>query len=192
MGNGREHLCRADVGPAEHAHPAVRMRQGGGPLHRVVPVTRLVLERVPLAFGGVAAPDILDDDDVSAGGCLQPESVLPVLVVGRALEEHGEATLCTRSVDVSPQGHTVAHLHGHVGLEDNSVWLSGRPDGRGEQQIHQCDAGDNTGSEHDAVLPFEKPRQRIRTVAPHACAAARGCPDDHTRVDGATLPTQDR
>ena len=72
------------------------------------------------------------------------------------------------------------------------VWLSGRPDGRGEQQIHQCDAGDNAGSGHDAVLPFEKPRQRIRTVAPHACAAARGCPDDHTRVDGATLPTQDK
>ena len=85
-----------------------------GPLHRVVAIVRLVLERVPLAFGRVAAAHVLDDDDVSAGGGLQSESGVAVLVVGRALEEHGKACRPRGPVDVGAKRHAVAHLHGHV------------------------------------------------------------------------------
>ena len=157
MGGRGEHLRRADVRAAEHAHPPVCMWQGRRPLDRVVPVVRLVPEGVPLALGGVATADILNDDDVSPGGCFQPESVISVLVVRRALQEHGKAAVRSGPVDVSPQRHAVAHLHGHVGLEDNGVRLGGGPDGRGDQPIHQCDGGDDAGSVHDALLEFEKP-----------------------------------
>ena len=70
---------------------AVRIGQRRRPLHRVVAVVGFVLERVPLALRGVAPADVLDDDDVAAGGALHPEAAVTVLVVGRALQQHGVA-----------------------------------------------------------------------------------------------------
>ena len=98
--------------------------------------------------------------------------MVSVLVVRRALEEHGEAALRRGPVDVSPQRHAVAHLHGHVGLEDNGIWLGGGSGGRGEQQIHQCDAGDDADSVHDAVLWFEKPGAAYQKNGGATCAWA--------------------
>ena len=65
MRNRRQHLGRAHIRSAPHADFAVRIRQRRRPFHGVVTIVRFVLERVPLSVRGVAAADVLNDDDVS-------------------------------------------------------------------------------------------------------------------------------
>ena len=68
----------------------LELGQRGGPFDGVVAVVGLVLEGIPLALGGVAAADILHDDEIATSGGGAAEVGGVVFVVGRALEEHGE------------------------------------------------------------------------------------------------------
>ena len=61
---GSQHLRGPDIGAAKHSDLAVGVRQRCRPLHGVISVVRLVQERIPLPIRGVAAPNILDDDDI--------------------------------------------------------------------------------------------------------------------------------
>ena len=90
MSDGGQHLRGADVGAATHADLAVGIGQRGRPLHRVVAVIRFVLEGVPLAVGGVAAADVLNDDDVAASGApFTPKPAESRLSYGVRSEEPG-------------------------------------------------------------------------------------------------------
>ncbi len=139
MRDGGQHLGGAHVGPAEHADLAVRVGQGRCPLHRVVPVVRLVLERVPLALGRVPPAHVLDDDDVAARRGHHAESVAAVLVVRRALEKDGERAVGPGAVDVGLQRHAVPHLDRHARLERHRELVVGPA---GNAAVQQDDGHD--------------------------------------------------
>ena len=65
MRNGRQHLGCAHIRSAPHAYFAVRVRQRRRPLHGIVTIVRFVLERIPVTIRGVAAADVLNDDNIS-------------------------------------------------------------------------------------------------------------------------------
>src|SRR4030095_4688976 len=98
-----------------------------------VAVVRLVRERVPLAFRPIAAAHVLDDDDVAARGGFQAEALPAVLVVRRALEEHGKLPLSFRTVYIRTQRDAIAHRHLDAELGDDrsvlgAVARNARPD----------------------------------------------------------------
>ena len=119
MADRSEHLRGADIGTAQHADLAVRMRQCGGPLHRVVAIIDLVLEGVPLAVGGVAAAHILHHHHEAARNCLGRKFSGSVLVVGGPLQKHRERTLADWAIDVGLERDAVARLHRDVVLEED-------------------------------------------------------------------------
>ena len=116
MANGREHLRRAHIRAAEHAHLAVGVRQRCGPLYSVVAIFGLVLEGVPLAFAGVAAAHILHYHHEAALHCLLRKVRRVVLVVGRALQQHGKRPIARGPVNIGIERDAVACLHRDVAL----------------------------------------------------------------------------
>ena len=117
VADGCEHLRGSNVGPAEHADFAVRIRQRGSPFDGVVAVVGLVFEGIPLALGGVAAAHILHDDEVATrrGGAAKVGCV--VLVIGRALQQRRVFAIARGVVDVRTQGDAVAGLHGDAAFD---------------------------------------------------------------------------
>src|SRR5436189_2118912 len=88
--DGCKHLGCSNIRPAEHSDAAIGVWQRSGPFDCVVAIIRFVLERVPLAFRGVATAHILKDDDITAGGGLQPKRYAIVFVVRSALQQNGK------------------------------------------------------------------------------------------------------
>ena len=134
VADGGEHLRGSDVGTAEHADFAVGVGERGGPFDGVVAVVGLVLEGIPLALRGVAAADILDDDEVATQGGATAEFNAVVFVVGRALEECGEFSIARRVVDVCAEGDAVAGLHGDSALDGDIGRLCGGEGGSGDDE----------------------------------------------------------
>ena len=111
-----------DVGRAVHADFAVRARQCGRPLHRVVPVVAVVSELAEGARGCSLAPNILDDNEIAVRG--EPIGALVArrldlrarLAVLGAHEDHRNRVGGVRPVDVGAEHGSVAHPGGYVGL----------------------------------------------------------------------------
>ena len=138
VADGGEHLRGSDVGSAEHADFAVGVGKRGGPLDGVVAVVGLVLEGIPLALGGVAAADVLHDDEVSAGGGGAAEFGGVVLVIGRALEEDGIFAIAGGMVDVGVEGDAVAGLHGDAVFYGDVGAVCARAMGARQRAIRMC------------------------------------------------------
>ena len=101
--------------------------ESGSPLDGVVAVVGLVLEGIPLAFGGVAAADVLHYDEIATRGGGEAEGSGIVLVVGRALKKRGIFAVTGGVVDVGVEGDAVAGLHGDaVFYGDVGVFARGR------------------------------------------------------------------
>ena len=132
MADGGEHLRGAYVGSAPHADFAVGGWQRGGPFDGVETVFSFVLEGIPLALGGIAAADILNDDEVSACGGAAAEFSTVVLVVGGALKERGELAFADGVIDVCPEGYAIAGLHGDAALDGDVSGLCGCECGSGK------------------------------------------------------------
>jgi hypothetical protein len=130
--NGSQHLRGAHVRPAEHAHSSVGIRKSGGPLDGVISVIGLVLERVPLTLGGVAATHVLDYDDESASGAFEAEINVIVLVIGCALHENGKLAVGGGMVNVGAEDNAVAHFDGNVALVGDRVLVGGMSERDGE------------------------------------------------------------
>jgi hypothetical protein len=168
MRDGREHLRRADVRAAEHPDLAIRVRQRARPLHRVVPVVGLVLERVPLALGRVAPAHVLDDDHVAARGGAKSELAVAVLVVGRPLQQHRVLPVVFRAVDVGVERDAVTHLDRHVGLERDAVVVGG-PNGAEGDKDGARDDEDGLTSIHGAAAYQMTKRVGGRTSVRPSC-----------------------
>ena len=116
-----EPLGRADVRAAEHADLAVRPRLGGRPRDRIGAILALVDERRERPAGPEPAAAVLADDDVTgfhemAGVDAGDWDV--GAVVGRALQEHGQALGRIGPVDVRRELRAVACRDAHVALDD--------------------------------------------------------------------------
>ena len=116
MSNRRQHLGGANVRSAEHPDFAIGIRQRRRPLDRVITVVGFVLERVPLAFGGVAAAHVLKNDHKAARSALQAEIHAIVFVIRRALQQHRELAVGGGTVNIGSKRHAIAHLHGDIPL----------------------------------------------------------------------------
>ena len=185
MERRRQPLRRARVREPVHPDLAVRLRQPGRPLDRVVAVGRLAAERVPHAVGLVLPADVLLDHDEAAHAICLGASVVaaqgPVLVVGDALQDDGERAGLVGREYVRPQDGAVPHLRLDVHLRrDRAVadrhrlrgpatplreeQAPGRPDERGEE----CRAHD----EHETTTAHDDSFD----VRAHAatCACRRG------------------
>ena len=157
MGDGREHLRRAHVGPGKHAHLAVGVGQRGDPLHGVVAVVGLVFEGIPLTLGGVAAAHILHNHQVATRGSLAGEVGGAVLVVGCALEQRWVFALAGWAVDVGTQGDAVAGLHGDALLDHD---LDRRRGGHGSSLAQGGDGGlkgEGEGEKAKSLFQQENP-----------------------------------
>ena len=125
MGDGCQHLCRAHVGGAKHSNLAIGIRQRRGPLYRVVAVIGFVFEGVPLAFGRIAAANVLKDDDESACCRTNAEVHAVVLVVRRALQQHGKFSVRRWPINISSENNAVAHLRFYATFDRYGICFGG-------------------------------------------------------------------
>src|SRR5215470_13155686 len=116
-----EPLHRTGIGEAEGANDAVGPGLNGGPLNGVVAVATFVLVRVEVAFGFVAAADVLDDDGVAACHGFEesgPRVWRAVFAVRRAIDENWEFPFASGKHYVGAKRGAVAHFYRDVFSHD--------------------------------------------------------------------------
>jgi len=121
----REPLRRAHVRRAVGADVAVGPALARGPLDRVVAVARFVGKAIPHTRRGEPPAAILHHHVVTGFGGAQSveragEHSGHRLVVGRAVEEHGQLVGSVGAEEISAQHASVAHGHFDISLDDNS------------------------------------------------------------------------
>src|SRR5262249_28005464 len=147
---------------------------GGGPLHGVVPVVRLVPERVELALRLVAAARVLEDDDVA----VRREYYARVrrgAVVGRALQEDGELSGRVGPVHVRDELHAVAHRDLDPALDRHPMLAEGRRGpGRGRTAPEHDDRRRPPQATYRQRAPLHRSDLRsLTTRSPSLASAAR-------------------
>ena len=129
---GHEVLHHPHIGRTRHSNLATGPGPGPQPGDRVAPILGLVALAVPLPFGVVLAPAILDGEGKAVlHVVLAPLGKLGGLAPVRGPDEdHRVASGSCRPVDVGGQPHSVAHRHHDVLLDDDAaVW--------GLRQVHR-------------------------------------------------------
>ena len=88
------------------------------------PSCGIVDDQSPDPLTGIAAADVIGDDDIAPLGVIAAFAAGAVLVIGRAGQEGGEPprsrrALPGRPIDVGCQADSVAHRDHHVLLDDD-------------------------------------------------------------------------
>ena len=119
----REHLSRAHVRAAEHAHLAVGVVKRSSPFDRVVSVLTLVTEGIELAAGIKTATGVLQHDDIAARSQEGAgRSVAPV--VRCALEQDRKLAGSRGAIDICHQCDPVAHPDRYAGLHMDLIFFA--------------------------------------------------------------------
>src|SRR5208283_4966789 len=118
LGDSCEHLRRAHIRGAHHAHLAIRIRKRRSPFDRIVAVGLLVFEGIPFSLRSVAAANILNDDNVTARDHLEDGCYGPVhaFVIWSAHEDDRKCIGRLGAINVGIEGNAVARLHEYVVL----------------------------------------------------------------------------